>query len=207
MTDQTIGPSPTDTKDRRRLWRFLLPSLAGILIFLTPVNVDGNSTIVLGVLTNVIRDLFSSVQLSMIVGVICLSAIGGIYHTFFKPDWEIRFPALYAACHVPPLWLALRVVSAIVGLMLVFNIGPELLRAPDAGPFIYTEAGAAVLYILFVAMFLMPLEIIIRNWTALGWTSAVFLVSMVGLYKYWYLNLPPLPEETPQNVKAEPVSE
>ena len=58
-----------------------------------------------------------------------------------------------------------------------------------------------------VAMFLMPLEIIIRNWTALGWTSAVFLVSMVGLYKYWYLNLPPVPEETAQDVKAEPVSE
>jgi uncharacterized membrane protein YeaQ/YmgE (transglycosylase-associated protein family) len=58
-----------------------------------------------------------------------------------------------------------------------------------------------------VAMFLMPLEIIIRNWTALGWTSLFFLLSMVGLYKFWYLNLPPEPEKTNQDVKAEPVSE
>jgi hypothetical protein len=30
---------------------------------------------------------------------------------------------------------------------------------------------------------------------------------MVGLYKFWYLNLPPEPEKTNQDVKAEPVSE
>jgi SSS family solute:Na+ symporter len=58
-----------------------------------------------------------------------------------------------------------------------------------------------------VAMFLMPLEIIIRNWTALGWTSFFFLVSLVGLYKFWYLNLPPLPEEKAQDVETEPASE
>lgn len=144
-------------QNRQRFLRFLVPSLAGILIFLTPVSIDGNHTILLGVLTNLIRSLFASIQLPVIVGVICLSALGGLYHTVFRPNWETRFPALHAACQVPRIWLALRMVSAMVGLMLVFNTGPDLLLAPDAGPFIYTEGGGAVLYILFVAMFLMPL--------------------------------------------------
>lgn len=142
---------------RKRFLRFLLPSLAGILIFLTPITVDGNSTILLGVLTNLVRDQFASIQLMMIVGVICLSALGGLYYSLFKPDWKQRFPALHAASDAPPFWLLLRVLSAIVGLMLVFRIGPEVLLAPDSATFIYTEGGAAVFYILFIAMFLMPL--------------------------------------------------
>ena len=48
-------------------------------------------------------------------------------------------------------------------------------------------------FVWIVTMFLIPLEIIIRNWNALGITTVIFLISMVGLYKYWYKNLPPVP--------------
>lgn len=62
-------------------------------------------------------------------------------------------------------------------------------------------------FVWIVTMFLLPLEIIIRNWTAFGWTFAVFLVSIVGLYKFWYLNLPPVPQETTEDLSPEPSGE
>ena len=46
-----------------------------------------------------------------------------------------------------------------------------------------------------VTMFLMPLEIIIRNWTAFSITLPIFMIAMAGLYKFWYKNLPPEPKD------------
>lgn len=65
-------------------------------------------------------------------------------------------------------------------------------------------------FVWIVTMFLMPLEIIIRNWQALSVTAIIFLVAMAGLYKFWYLNLPPdtAPvSETPEIAPAETESE
>lgn len=48
-------------------------------------------------------------------------------------------------------------------------------------------------FVWIVTMFLLPLEIIIRNWEALGVTAVIFIISMAGMYKFWYKNLPPEP--------------
>jgi SSS family solute:Na+ symporter len=54
-------------------------------------------------------------------------------------------------------------------------------------------------FVWIVTMFLMPLQIIIRNWEALGVTAVVFIISMIGMYKFWYKNLPPEPAKEPVN--------
>jgi hypothetical protein len=53
-------------------------------------------------------------------------------------------------------------------------------------------------------MFLMPLQIIIRNWQALGVTAVVFAISMVGMYKFWYKNLPPEPAKVNKSNGSNP---
>ena len=51
-----------------------------------------------------------------------------------------------------------------------------------------------IAFVWIVSMFLLPVEIIIRNWAALKITLPIFLLSVVGLYIFWYKNLPPEPE-------------
>jgi Na+/proline symporter len=42
-----------------------------------------------------------------------------------------------------------------------------------------------------VSLFMLPMELLVRNFYAFGVTLAVFLICLAGLYKFWYKNLPP----------------
>jgi len=41
-----------------------------------------------------------------------------------------------------------------------------------------------------ITLFLLPMQLIIRNYQAFGWTLIIFAVCLVGMYFFWYRNLP-----------------
>jgi hypothetical protein len=45
-----------------------------------------------------------------------------------------------------------------------------------------------------VTLFLLPMQAMIRTWTAFYVTLAIFLVSLFGVHRVWYRNLPPVRE-------------
>jgi SSS family solute:Na+ symporter len=42
-----------------------------------------------------------------------------------------------------------------------------------------------------VSLFLLPMLALIGNWAAFWWSLAIFVISLLGLYIFWYRNLPP----------------
>lgn len=42
-----------------------------------------------------------------------------------------------------------------------------------------------------VSLFLLAMQFVIRSWTALACTGALFLIGFAGTYRYWWKNLPP----------------
>ncbi|MHB9071310.1 MAG: sodium:solute symporter family transporter [Sedimentisphaerales bacterium] len=57
-----------------------------------------------------------------------------------------------------------------------------------------------------VSLFLLPMELLVRNFYAFGITLVVFLICLAGLYKFWYKNLPPAtsPEQDAANISYTP---
>jgi SSS family solute:Na+ symporter len=49
-----------------------------------------------------------------------------------------------------------------------------------------------------VCLFLLPMQAVIRNWSAFRVTLVIFLVCMGGLYWFWYRNLPPASQIPPE---------
>jgi Na+/proline symporter len=47
-----------------------------------------------------------------------------------------------------------------------------------------------------VSLFLLPMQLIVRNFEAFGVTLAIFVVSLGGLYLFWYRKLPPANRES-----------
>jgi len=47
-------------------------------------------------------------------------------------------------------------------------------------------------FIWMVAMYLLPMQLIIKQHAAAAVTALLFVVSLVGMYRYWYRNLPPV---------------
>ena len=138
------------------LLRFLVPSAIGITLFLMPVSIDGKSTILLGVITDLVKVPLKPFALEIICGVICTSAIGAIAYQLKGSNWEQSRPALHAFCAVTPGWFALRLVAAGLAVIVYFELGPEAIWGADTGRLSFEASGPSILYILFAACFLMP---------------------------------------------------
>lgn len=138
------------------LLKFLLPSLIGVLLFLYPVSYKGNETILLAVITSIIRSPFEAYILEIIVGVVVISAFGSGYYQIAKPNWRDTYPSLYIICHTSTLWFFFRLIGAIFAIMVYFQIGPEIIWGTATGFTVFTEIGATIFFIVTVACFLMP---------------------------------------------------
>jgi Na+/proline symporter len=51
-----------------------------------------------------------------------------------------------------------------------------------------------------IAMFLLPMLLLIRNWTGAAVTAVLFLGCLIGLYFFWYRNLPPASAGVQDNI-------
>ncbi len=138
------------------LLRFLLPSAVGVSLFLFPVTIDGNSTILLGVITDMVKLPLAPYAVGIISSLVISAALGGCYYLLFEPDWEASHPTLYAFCQVEPIWFCLRLVAAVLAVMVYFQLGPEAVRGEDTGQLTFEVSGPSIIYILFFACFLMP---------------------------------------------------
>lgn len=138
------------------LLRFLLPSLVGIALFLLPVTIDGKSTILLGYVTDLIKLPLQPHAIAIISSVVTLAALGGGYYLLARPDWKESHPSLHAFCYVEPIWFCLRLLAAIFAVMVYFQVGSEVVWGANTGHITFEVSGPSVLYILFMACFLMP---------------------------------------------------
>ena len=64
----------------KRFFRFLIPSLIGAFLFVTPINQDGNLTIPIAVVANALLDIISPFVLTLTWLLISLSAILTVIH-------------------------------------------------------------------------------------------------------------------------------
>jgi SSS family solute:Na+ symporter len=53
-----------------------------------------------------------------------------------------------------------------------------------------------------ITLFLLPMQAMIRSWTAFGVTLAIFLSCLAGLYVFWYRNLPATQPAAPASPMA-----
>ena len=141
----------------RNVVRFVLPSLAGILIFLTPVRWNGNSTIGIGIITGWIKAMLGTLGLPIVVGILALTAVLTFLGTVFKSDWIHRNARLKELYDVPMIWLLLRTLGAVFGSMYLFQVGPDLIISKQIGGAVFVDIGVNVLTLYIAACLLMPL--------------------------------------------------
>jgi len=136
---------------------FILPSLLGVLIFLTPVPWDGHLTIVIGIITDWIKALMGGYGLHVVVGLTVLTSILTVLGTLLRVGWIRRRDTLKGLFDVPLIWLALRLIGTAFGLIYLFQIGPELLKSEAIGGAIFVDIGVSVISIYVGACLCLPL--------------------------------------------------
>ncbi len=147
---------PRSTMTRTKL-QFILPSLLGMLTFLTPIRWDGDLTIGIGVITGWIKNLLGVHALQLVVGILIVTSVLTILGTVFKIDWIRRHHAWKDLFDVPYIWLALRLIGTIFGIMYLLQVGPELLISEEIGGAVFVGIGVNAVSIYICACLLLPL--------------------------------------------------
>ncbi len=111
--------------------KFLLYSFIGIFMFFIPIKINGNTTIPIDHIVNLIKGLpyYAPIYGGLIV------TIGGIY-PFVSKTWNKD--------KVTTVFSILKLLGILVVFMAIFNIGPKAFLEPDMIPFIYDKVVVPV---------------------------------------------------------------
>ncbi len=156
MNDAAAGEA-IETRGLKPFLRFLIPSVIGIILFLVPFPTEDGVTILFGIYSSWMQQTFGFILLDIVVWVTIIGAFAGAYYVIAKPDWETSHPFLYAVAECTPGWLLLRTAGALVGFMVLYEVGPEIVRMEDTGIAMFNDVGIGYTIVLFPACFLMPL--------------------------------------------------
>ncbi|WP_019529046.1 YjiH family protein [Dasania marina] len=145
----------SSTNNWQRYAQFLIPSLIGVLLFLTPITYEGKQTIVIGLLSDFIRQALGAALPLLVTVTFVLSGIMSSYVSLLKPRWITRHPLLQHVFTTTPLWLVLRFLGGLFCAMTYFQYGPEWITGSDTGQVAYMEIAGIIFCIIAIANLLL----------------------------------------------------
>ncbi|TQS72107.1 YjiH family protein [Ornithinibacillus gellani] len=125
--------------------KFIIPSLIGVFLFMTPIKVGTGYTIPIAIMANWIQDLLAN-QLSAIMAVIIvLTALMTIIAKMLGKQALTKTPFFQQLFYVSWFWTITRIIAAIFAVMVLFQIGPEAIKSEDTGQLLLSD----LLHVLF----------------------------------------------------------
>lgn len=148
------------TKDKSSLKSsllFIIPSLIGILLFIIPINFNGEITIPISILSKFSANFIGPYLTFIIAITICASAIISIITKIFKPKLIINSEFLNNLFNPSIVWFFARILGAIFCILSLFKIGPSFIISDSTGAFVLNDLLIILFTIFFFAGLLLPL--------------------------------------------------
>ncbi|WP_439036004.1 YjiH family protein [Agarivorans sp. Z349TD_8] len=150
-SDQTIPSTQIPA------WKFILPSLLGIFLFMLPLPYNGSYTIPVAILAKSLVAGLGDSALWLVVGFITISAIMSTYTLLTKPRWLGKNALLTSLFKVSKAWYGIRMLGWVLVLLCAFKIGPEAIWSGDTGGLILGDLLPTLLSVFIFAGLLLPL--------------------------------------------------
>lgn len=134
--------------------KFLFYSILGIIAFLAPVTIGGESSILMGHIKSIVIDGYSDSIKIIIVIVSFITIIGTIIGKIKK---EFKNPVLQELFICGPINGAVRIGGSIFFLMVHYGIGPKAILDPNTGGMMAGDLLPSLMVTFCVGVILMPL--------------------------------------------------
>ncbi|WP_035416375.1 YjiH family protein [Ferrimonas kyonanensis] len=144
-------------KTSRNLLLFLLPSLMGVLLFMTPVMSGEGLTIPIAILANGLKSVIGESLPSVVAVVVVLMGVLTILTKLLRPAFVTNNSFLNGLLNVSPLWFVTRLLGAAFVIMVVTGSGPEMVTSGDTGAFVFGDLLPTLFSVFIFAGLLLPL--------------------------------------------------
>ncbi|GAB3485205.1 YjiH family protein [Marinomonas epiphytica] len=157
MAQEHSSNSHGKQEEERSAWRFIIPSLVGVLMFLIPITVEGNITIGIGWLADTIKVLLSSVLVPFITYLTLLAGVVTLLVKLFIGHQDNGAQnKLLAIFQVNWTWTLIRFIGGIFAVMTFHKVGIDWVFNAYTGGVILTELAPTIFIYLAVSVFFLP---------------------------------------------------
>ncbi|POO88369.1 YjiH family protein [Clostridium sp. 3-3] len=158
------------------LLKFIIPSLIGVLLFMTPFKIEGQFTIPIAFLSNKLVELFNDFLPLIVTILISISAIGSIVIKFYKTDNKI----LNSLFNVTSIWMTGRIIGMILSILTYFKLAPEFIWSDSTGGMVLFSLLPLLVSVFFFAGLFLPL---LLNHGLLEFVGALLTKVMRPIFK------------------------
>ncbi|WP_411737740.1 YjiH family protein [Pseudoalteromonas tetraodonis] len=151
-------PAPVQKSYDLKVWLvFLIPSLIGVFLFMTPVPSGEIMTIPIAVMAKAIQALFSEIALGLIATIICITGVMSLVFSVFKPKSLTKFRLLNHLFNVSWIWLVTRLFGMAFVLLTYFQVGPHAITSENTGLLVLKDLLPVLFSVFILAGLLLPL--------------------------------------------------
>jgi len=151
-------PAPVQKSYDLKIWLvFLIPSLIGVFLFMTPVPSGEIMTIPIAVMAKAIQALFSQIALGLIATIICITGVMSLVFSVFKPKSLTKFRLLNHLFNVSWIWLVTRLLGMVFVLLTYFQVGPHAITSENTGLLVLKDLLPVLFSVFILAGLLLPL--------------------------------------------------
>lgn len=170
----------------RKLAGFIVPSVIGILLFMIPVKHDGEWTVTVKIIADIIGSLLGGILPLLCVFIITISAVLSLI-ALTKPKFITNNSILADTFSVSVVWVIVRCIGAIFVWMVFLGMGTEggkdivsLITDSGAGGFVVSDLLTVLVIIFLIAALLLPL---LLDFGLLEFVGALLTKVMRPLFK------------------------
>ncbi|MEL0606226.1 YjiH family protein [Pseudoalteromonas undina] len=145
------------------MWRtwftFLVPSLIGVFLFMTPIPTADGMTIPIALMAKGVQALMSGSAQAIITLIICITGVMSVIAKVFKPAAICQSPLLKHLFDVSVVWLVVRLFGMAFVLMTHLGLGSEAITSANTGALVLNDLLPVLFSVFILAGLLLPLLI------------------------------------------------
>ena len=105
----------TEHKNRniKTILTFIVPSLIGLLLFMTPISYNDAITIPIAIISKALQGALSGVLTLIVTIIVVTTALASLLSKVFKPTFVTQNHFLNGLLNVSPMWLTTRILGAV----------------------------------------------------------------------------------------------
>lgn len=141
----------------RTILTFIVPSLIGLLLFMTPVSYQDAITIPIAIIAKALQNALSDSATAVVTAVVVLTTLASIVAKAFKPKFITESAFLNGLLNVSPMWFIIRILGAVFIVMTFGGMGPEAITSGNTGGLVLNDLLPVLLSVFIFAGLLLPL--------------------------------------------------
>jgi nucleoside recognition membrane protein YjiH len=136
---------------------FIVPSLLGLLLFMMPINFEGNITIPIAIVAKTLQSLLGNSLTLIVTCIVLFTAAVTTLHKLFQFKSIKKSTFFNALIDVSPVWFVIRLLGAIFISLTYLAIGPEIIFSGNTGALVLNDLLPVLFCVFIFAGLLLPL--------------------------------------------------